>query len=608
MKKSSDWIFQPQNIFLIFSLLIGIIMVFITPIGAGFDEDTHIARIWEISQFKFIPNQLLGQGPNFPQVFYELSYRQKEIIHPIGIDFYKDNIDLKIDWNNMINHQTRSFYFPLVYIPQAFIMGLFGRLLDAPVIVLYFLLRLSYLFLYVVLVYLAIKIIPFGKNTLALLAFAPMALIQTSIVSPDAISNGISFLFIAWIFYLCKQKGELLSKTHICITWLMVGLLASAKINSIPLILLLAFVPQRFFNNKKEFVRFWLVNILITLIICVGWNFISLLNLGNEGKKQNIFTFDRLLEIQANGSLILYTFWSEIKIHILQYYKEWVGVFGYEYWKLPTFVYILYPALLIITSFCEKNHEIIHKWNRVFMVIVFVMGFFFIILIFQILVTTNDDFSLSGIQGRYFIPLAPLLLFALIPAKPVLKINDRHKMIGLISSFSFLGITLIISTLLVYHVNCGSSYYQKGLCYLPKYKNWAPGSTLSEPMKYEQIFEQTFEFECSPVKEIWIWINPKINNQEKINIKLTGQDLKNTIQEEINISELDEAGWVIIPMPDFSPALNTPYHLFIQNVGNEEGIQLGLSLRDEYNDGVLTINEEPANYDLLFEYGCSINK
>jgi len=256
MKKSSNWIFQPQNIFLIFSLLVGIALVFITPLGAGFDEDTHIARIWEISRFKFIPNQLLGQGPNFPQVFYKLSYRQKEIIHPIGINFYKENADLIIDWNNMINHQTRSLYFPLVYIPQAFIMGLFGRLLDTPVIILYFLLRLSYLFLYIVLVYWAIKIIPFGKNLLALFAFAPMAIIQASIVSPDAISNGISFLFIAWIFYLIKQKEGPLSKKYITITWAMVGLLAAVKINSIHCCYYSSLFPNDFLIIRKSLLDF----------------------------------------------------------------------------------------------------------------------------------------------------------------------------------------------------------------------------------------------------------------------------------------------------------------------------------------------------------------
>ena len=297
-----------------------------------------------------------------------------------------------------------------------------------------------------------------------------------------------------------------------------------------------------------------------------------------------------------------------MKVHILQYYEEWVGVFGYGYWELPTFVYILYPALLILTSFCEKNHEIIRKWHRIFLAIIFMVGFFFIALIFQILVTSNDDFSLSGIQGRYFIPLAPLLFFALIPTKPILKINDHSKMIGLISGLSFLSIVLIISTFLVYHVTCGSSYYQHGLCYLPKYKNWAPGSNLSEPIKDEQVFEQTIEFECSPVKEIRIWIDPIINdNKGKINFRLAGQNLENVVQEEIGISDLDKAGWLIIPLPDFSPSVNIPYNLFVQYMGKDKGIQLGLGLRDEYKEGVLTIDEEPANYDLLFDYGCSIN-
>jgi uncharacterized membrane protein len=83
-----------------------------------------------------------------------------------------------------------------------------------------------------------------------------------------------------------------------------------------------------------------------------------------------------------------------------------------------------------------------------------------IMLIFQVLVTSNNDFSLGGIQGRYFIPLVPLLFFALLPSKPVLKFNSQNAIIAWVSGLSLLGIGLIISSYLVYHVSCGSSYYQ----------------------------------------------------------------------------------------------------------------------------------------------------
>ncbi len=116
---------RPEKYFLIFSFIVGCILILLTPIGAGFDEDTHVARIWEMSSVKIIPNSLYNSGPNFPSIFIELSYRQKNIIEPIS---FKDqlNYNNKIDWSNRVLYSTRATYFPTSYIFQAILMGLNG--------------------------------------------------------------------------------------------------------------------------------------------------------------------------------------------------------------------------------------------------------------------------------------------------------------------------------------------------------------------------------------------------------------------------------------------------------------------------------------------------
>jgi hypothetical protein len=62
---------------------------------------------------------------------------------------------------------------------------------------------------------------------------------------------------------------------------------------------------------------------------------------------------------------------------------------------------------------------------------------------------------------------------------------------------------------------------------------------------------------------------------------------------------------LIIPVSDFYPTLNTPYHFSIRENGIQDDAQLGLSLRDEYKEGILMIDGKPVDFDLLFEYGCS---
>ena len=64
---------KPETVFLILALFFGIGMVFLIPVGAGFDETTHLARAGELSGGTFIPNQTLSQGPNLPFAFVEVS-------------------------------------------------------------------------------------------------------------------------------------------------------------------------------------------------------------------------------------------------------------------------------------------------------------------------------------------------------------------------------------------------------------------------------------------------------------------------------------------------------------------------------------------------------
>lgn len=609
MEEKQTWIHRPENIFLIISLLVGSFLVILTPIGAGFDEDTHVARIWEMSNFEFIPNRFLGEGPHFPQAFYELSYRQTDIIRPVGMNFYQENANLKIDWDNMINHQTRSIYFPLLYLPQAFIMGVLGRILNTPILVIYFALRLSYLVLYVLLTYLAIKIIPFGKYILCGLALAPMALIQASIVSVDAISNGVSFLFFAWVFSIRDKKDQTISKKEILVTWLMVALLAIIKINSLILLFLLFLIPRNFFQNRKTYLKFWIIAIMIVVILCGGWNVLTIVKPSGETGEGNFSLINAQSTILGDLPTIINSLGEDLKIHGSQYIREWIGVFGYGYWNLPGFVYIFYPILLIILLCIESSTDILNGRQRILMIFLFGIGALFIFAIFQIIATPSDNYIVSGVQGRYFIPLSPLLFFALISSQPILKLKNMHKNRILVCCASILGIAVLFSALLVYHVNCGSSYYEKGLCYLPKYKNWAPDSNLSKPLENGEVYEQTFLSECNPIQELRIWINnsnPETAGKLQVSV-YESNSKKEVFSEEINEFENIGSGWLTISFPAPIQKSGSTYQIYIYSQGLGPGIQLGLSSRDEYKEGELMINGELSNYDLLFNYGCSIN-
>ena len=93
--------------------------------------------------------------------------------------------------------------------------------------------------------------VPFGKWILLVLAVSPMALFQAATITPDAISNGIGFLFIAGCLRMSTGSESIGWRDWDSLV-LLVFLLFLAKLNLIPLILLpfLLILPSQFTRKK----------------------------------------------------------------------------------------------------------------------------------------------------------------------------------------------------------------------------------------------------------------------------------------------------------------------------------------------------------------------
>jgi uncharacterized membrane protein len=595
----------PEKFFLWISIIMGICLCIIIPVGAGYDEDTHEARIWEISRGVMVPNGLLSTGPNFPSIFYELSYRQKYILDPVGLNFYKDNLFKKIDWNNMIYHETRSYYFPLLYLPQAFIMGLFGRLFDAPILLILFLCRLSYLFIYVVMGYWAIKKIPFGKWVFCVLALAPMAITQASIISADPLTNIGSYFFIAHILELRTLKSKLSNKDVILLIGA-IALLFSLKINAIVLITLLLLLPKRIFQERWQIVLIILSILFLFLVFVIGWNFIALSQRTSILTMEGVNAFEQMKFILFHPFQTLSAIFNSIRSNGITYMREWIGVMGYRYWGYPEILYPLF-ILLLCLAVVKDATSLIDLQERIFLVITFVLGIITTATAIYVVMNPVGSSLIDGIDGRQLIPIMPLFFLAIIPTK-FFKIDISD--IFIIAGNTLILLLVLFSSFLVYHVNCGMSYYTGGGCFLPVYKNWDPNLNYSGSLGKGVHYIQSFQANCSPLSEVKLWVkkpNQFLENAiSKVVIRIQAN---NKIIFEKDIKNQDAGLNGLIDLK-FSPVINSMGNTFEIDISAEanpnEGISLSLSSRDEYKQGEFKIGAETQLNDLIFQYGCDI--
>lgn len=589
---------RPEIFFSLLILILGIVLLLITPVGANFDEDTYMARIWEMSLGHVIPNSYLGNEGSLPGGFYSLSYRRQVNLPAIDMDTLNQQLKVTINDEDLMAYQTRAKYFPTLFIFQAVVMRYFGPHLHYPIMVLYYLLRFSYLLLYCLLIFLTIKVLPFGKWVIGTLAIAPMCLIQAAAVNADSLIIGVSFLFIAWVVRLASSTKEELSKIELLITCLLIVSLGTLKPNAVFLLPLLLIIPFR--NLKKN--KTWLPIIIASLVsisIPLIWNYLTpelIENPGIEPAKQ-------VLSFFTSPQIFLKSLWSVLSGSLPTYYKQVIGVAGYGYWNMPGIIYWIFPASLLLALFSENARVDLSVKQRVLTGLVGLFNILMIFVVFFVVVTPVGSTRIEGIQGRYFSQFLPLLI---IPFMFTPKIQISKLFIGTVVMLSSL--VCAASLFLSYHVVCGYAAATNQPCVLPYYKNWDPSTFLGVKLDKDTHITQSEVITCKELTGFQVWVNKnesKAGQKEFFTLEsLAGEQLRT---HWIQSDTLPQSGWVSIPIDPPMSALNYELQFSItpKDGTGIPGLELGRFPTNEFNRGVLLINGEETENDLVFKYTCA---
>ena len=605
MRKHKFALRRPEWIFILIALTSGIGLCFLIPMESGFDENTHMARIWEISGGYLIPNQRLSQGPYLPAAFMDVSYPNNFFFDPVNPNYFEFYRNKRIDWNNFLDQQTRSVYFPAMYLPQAFITGLLGRVLDAPVLFILYSVRMLYLLGYILLTFFAIRLIPFGKWLLTVLALAPMTIYQASIISPDAYTNGVCFLFVAWILRTALQEKPITWR-QLWVTIVITALLLSVKVNSIFLLPLLLLLVWKRFESKKMLLIMVGAVIILFAGLGIGWNLIAYsryyLNDADYG------AIGQTAFILSHPGQFMLTFIHDIATHGAMYLQDWIAIYGYRAGQVPIITYILVGGLILFSLLISPMTPPINRKTRILLILTGIIGSFFTILVLYLTFNPIGSTEITGVQGRYFIPIAPVLLLGLIPGKKI-----RHeKVIGaaplVVGIATGLALVLYMAGVyLSFYVTCGTSAYTPGLCYQPVYKNWESNSPLTQTVTKDVVLQQRFEAICTPLESFRVWsASPSTDPSGETHIVL--RDAANgavLVEELVDNKMVRDYAWVETIFP---PIEGTDGRQFILEITSDisqptAGIAFGVTARREYKYGLI-INGNPANYDLMFQYGC----
>jgi hypothetical protein len=194
---------------------------------------------------------------------------------------------------------------------------------------------------------------------------------------------------------------------------------------------------------------------------------------------------------------------------------------------------------------------------------------------------------------------------ALLPRNAILRLKNTWLLAGTV----LVGALSVGALFLGYHVTCGSSYYSTGLCYLPRYKNWAP--EISVPLKVSQstIGRQAFSVDCNDLTSARLWIRDRGASSDPIRVNILADgSTQPVVSKLISPQSLPPSGWYEFRFPPVPDSGNKKYVLEVvpaEGTGQPD-IELGYFARNEYMAGSLRINNLEQTGDLLFQYGCSV--
>lgn len=413
-----------ENIFLMVVPFVAILFIVTMPTFKNHDEYYHWLKAYEVSTGHLMTPIKDGvQGSLMPggtsEIFaYGTKFGYKNIPDKLKIHLDKEN-------EGILNPDTAAVYSFVPYIPQA--IGIFiGRLVTDNAYLITYAGRIINMLVAIFMLYLAIKIMPFGKKILLIPAMIPIAIEGFTSLSPDAMTISMSFLYIAYIFKLAFGKNEKVELKEKIILLIMSIIVALCKIVYLPLVGLILIIPKDKFknaNNKNKIFDFFIIAGLATIVnltwLAIAGRYLSNFN-GADSKIKVLLALQNPIEyIQS----ILYTINFKGSDYLLTLFGRDLG--WEEFVKLYAIVPYVFIAIYLFTAITDD--ELKDKLKKYQLIWITLIVLAVIVLVFTSLYvqwsTIGADF-IQGVQGRYFLPILPLVMILL---GSILKVKTSYK-------------------------------------------------------------------------------------------------------------------------------------------------------------------------------------
>ena len=411
-----------------------IMFMLVMPAFKNHDESFQWCRIEGISNGKILA-EIINNEP-----VVELRRDKYEVLtlHPENINYdyvlQKLGNDTSSKTNVVIVRiPTTAVYSPIQYLPQITGVILARNIYDNAMFMAY-IGRIINMLVSICILYIAIKKMPFGKVGLLVSMCLPIAVEDFTSLSADALTISICYLFIAYVLNIVFNKTKQIDKKDIAILLISSVVLALCKIVYLPIVGIIILLSRDKFKTKKSQIISIVSILAVSTIANLIWlkianTYLELFKDGRSNIQLGILFQNPINYLQR----VLYT----INYYIGDYTNSLFGIeLGWnEFAKMNTLLPLSFLTLFLFVNLYDNTLKV--KLTKYQNIIIGLIILAVVVLIFTSLyIQWNDPQNsvIIGLQGRYFIPIIPLVItfiFSKIKLKSDIKQELLYKTAGI---------------------------------------------------------------------------------------------------------------------------------------------------------------------------------
>jgi uncharacterized membrane protein len=398
--------------FAIAAFLLGNGFVFVNPPLKAPDESAHFARAYQVSRLEWIGQQEHGiLGGYIPRGIKTLSKQFEEVSYTgVSVGEILDGRRIPFDTRDLtfMTFPNIAAYPWVPFVPQAIGITV-GRVCFRSALAVMYCGREGNLIGYIVLVYVGLRMMPHARCRLmlALIALLPMSLYLAGSLSADGVTIAMSILVATAVWRLTFFEGPA-SKFDLSLLFVSTICLSLTKLAYAPVSLLVLMIPVKRLGGPRRYAviiaAILLSNCAAILLWMLQFRGIPLIDLNSavNPRAQEQYILHHLGKIVPILISTASTYGREIATGV-------IGTFGWNELMLPLILVVIYYVLLLTPVVANGQPRywrgtIIAASTAIITVTAMLAAYY-------IECRSVGDTDLAGFQGRYLIPLLPLVIF-----------------------------------------------------------------------------------------------------------------------------------------------------------------------------------------------------